>query len=216
MDWTQVSAVFGGVFDPPHLGHRQAALGLLLNPGVKEVIILPCPAPHYKPAAAALEHRLAMARLNFSHPQIRVDLREMGRRPPIYTFDTLQELRQEIFHLAFVIGSDQLSNFSTWHRFPEILGLSHWIVLERQPDGAKVLEATLREWVASGLIQTAPRTGEWMILSSKTVLKQVPTDAPWVSSTQIRENYGKKGEISRDSLMPEVQNYLETHRLYGA
>lgn len=229
--WSEVTAVFGGTFDPPHLGHREAVRGLFEWPQIRRVLVLPSPAPPHKSSYASAEQRIEMARINFaSHPgspyppEVELDLRELDRSrngAPSYTFDTLIELRREIPSLAFVIGTDQLSKIHTWYRFPEILNLCHWIVLERKlnasgsgdlPSASDPLQA-FRQWMSSGLLSPCGPAA-WKTPSG-TFLERVPTQAPEISSTSIRETLAKSGEPPANLLLPEVIDYLKTHRVYG-
>jgi nicotinate-nucleotide adenylyltransferase len=216
MNWSGVTALFGGTFDPPHLGHRRAAEGLLQDLGLKSVQILPTPTPPHKPALVSLEHRLAMVELNFEGmaAEITVDRRELKRSGPSYTFDTLQEVRWQIPSIAFVIGTDQLTRLNTWYRFPEVLGLCHWIVLERKPTGHTLALRALKDWQGSGLAR-AERDPCTFRLPNAMVLKVIPTDAPAVSSTDIREEIARNGKPPEGMLHPEVEAYLKRHRLYG-
>src|ERR1044072_1797188 len=84
--WSNITAVFGGRFDPPHLGHREAVRGLFEHPGVKRVLIVPSASPPHKPTWATAEQRAGMAGLNFkattkdSFPaEVELDLRELDR-----------------------------------------------------------------------------------------------------------------------------------------
>jgi nicotinate-nucleotide adenylyltransferase len=65
MNWHEVTAVFGGTFDPPHLGHREAIAGLFKNPGVSRALVIPSFIPPQKPQAVGSDHRVAMAKLCF-------------------------------------------------------------------------------------------------------------------------------------------------------
>lgn len=221
MRWSDVHAVFGGRFDPPHLGHREAVEGLFRNPGVKRVSVIPSATPPHKPSIALAQDRLEMARLCYSGlPGVLVDDRELKRaslRPnyPSYTYDTLQEMKDEFSPFAFVIGTDQLVSLHAWYRFPEILSLCHWIVLKRKNSIHFDLEQkTLQEWEASGLVQSLG-SQEWKIQKSSSRLILVHTDAPELSSTQIREDLGRTGTPPKDVLSPEVLSYLKTKKLYG-
>ena len=82
-DWSQTVALFGGAFDPPHLGHREAVEGLLHEPGVARVIVLPSGTPPLKPSpGASPADRLEMARLcfaTFSREEVEVDPFEIQR-----------------------------------------------------------------------------------------------------------------------------------------
>lgn len=223
--WHQVTALFGGTFDPPHLGHREAVRGLFRFPGVGRVFILPSPIPPQKVSSATPEQRMEMARLNFSgtpsdpypaevtiHP-IELERAQANPGRPSYTFDTLRELKSELPEIAFVIGTDQLAKLSTWHRFPELLGLCHWIVLERKLQHLEIASKTLQKWASGGLIRQKNER-QW-ITRFGTLLQIVPTEAPGISSTAVRETLTKTGEPPENSLLPEVLAYLKLHRIYG-
>jgi len=225
--WNEVTAVFGGRFDPPHLGHREAVRGLFQEPGVKQVLIIPSASPPHKTTMASSEDRAKMAFLNFQYSsgdsfpsEVLLDRRELDRAilnpaVPSYTFDTLQELRQHYPKLAFVVGADQLDQLSTWNRFPGLLGLSHWIVLERKPVGGETARRTLQEWEASGLVSKANQSNTWQIRGSSSFLLLIPTKAPDISSTRIRESISRIGSPPPETLLPEVLGYLKVQRLYG-
>lgn len=223
--WSETTAVFGGSFDPPHLGHREAVRGLFKDPGVARVLIIPAATPPHKPTATPSAQRLAMVRLNFASvpkapypPEVQIDEREIERARlnpdrPSYSFDTLSDLRRNFSSLACVIGTDQLEQLSTWHRFPEVLDLCHWIVLLRKPDGeARTLRA-IAQLEASGVIK---KDGDsWRIRHGSSVLKLVPTEAPAISSTKIREQIATTGAPAEGTLLPEVVTYLKQSKLYG-
>ncbi|MEO5969272.1 MAG: nicotinate-nicotinamide nucleotide adenylyltransferase [Bdellovibrionia bacterium] len=223
--WNEITAVFGGRFDPPHLGHREAVRGLFKFPAVKQVLIMPSGSAPHKPALATSVQRAEMAKLAFSDlpfdtlpAEIQFDLRELDRakqKPalPTYSFDTINELHRVYSQLAFVIGADQLVALPTWHRFPELLSLCHWIVLERKPKGSHLARQTLQEWEASLLVK-AKDSHTWESKSGH-LIQIVPTEAKDVSSTQIRESIARTGEPPADSLLPGVLAYLKEQRLYG-
>jgi nicotinate-nucleotide adenylyltransferase len=220
--------VFGGTFDPPHMGHRTAVNGLFTEPGVRAIRVVPSPQPPHKPPLVSAEHRVEMARLNFlTTPQpslrgpVKIDLCEIRRataRPgtPSYSFDTLGELKRDVSQLAFTIGTDQLARLPSWHRFPEILGLCHWIVLKRKGASNKVNDGlqTLAQFEASGLLQT--QNGSYRVRATGTTLQVFETSAPELSSTEIRESLARSGNPPTGSILPEVHNYLMKHRLYGS
>ncbi len=229
--WHEVTAVFGGRFDPPHLGHREAVRGLFKNPGVKAVRLLPSGNPPHKPTSANMENRAEMTRINFlpipgeGFPsEIEVDYRELNRAKseperPSYSFDTLKELQKEFPEMAFVLGADQLSLLPTWHRFPEVLGLCHWIVLERLPEGNDLAHTTLQQWQSSGLIQSIPgqskNLSSWKISMNSRYLIVSPTEAANISSTSIREDIARTGFPGQNKLLSPVLAHLKDHKLYG-
>lgn len=228
--WSEITAVLGGTFDPPHLGHQEAVLGLFQNPGIRRALIIPSGVSPFKPLATSSEDRAAMTELNFKSlpgfgSEIQIDLRELDRSRlnpgPSYTIETLLELKREYPALAFVIGTDQLAQLHSWHRFPELLGVCHWIVLARKPDGERTAMTVLNHWVGSGLLgPEGALQSEWKTTSG-TVLKLVGTQAPELSSSRIRETIART--IDQKSLLnslascisPAVLTYLMEHRIYG-
>lgn len=222
--WSELTAIFGGTFDPPHQGHREAVDGLFRNPGVGRVIVIPSAAPPHKPSVASPEQRLAMAKLAFTEGKtgaLEVDGSELERAArtgrPSYSYETLQEFGRQHKEVAFVVGADQLRDLPGWYRFPEILGLCHWIALARRPDGEKIARAALSDWEASGLA-VREKDSLWKLRPSGSQLRfltLVSTDAPELSSTSIREELGRTGQPPRDTLPAAVSGYLKHHGLYG-
>ncbi len=228
--WSQVTAIFGGTFDPPHLGHTKAILGLFENPRVGRVLVLPTPAPPHKIAPTPLEHRLKMAQIAFSGlPDVSLDLREIRRaghsqvqpgaspKARTYTYDTLLELRAEGIKPAFVIGADQFLELHTWYKFPEVLGLSHWIVLKRLGTQNALIQKTLSTLVGSGILESqrsGDHEGLWKTRFGSQLLL-TPTSAPELSSSAIRESIARTGAPPEQSLLPEITSYLKLHRIYG-
>lgn len=159
---------------------------------------------------------------------VAIDQREFKRSAasdtPSYAIDTLLELRQEIPNLAFVVGADQLEKLHTWHRFPELLSVSNWIALARQPDGEKVARETLAQWEGSGILRREVASerglGDWSTPSG-TRLRLCPTPAQPLSSREVRETLARETspqvleKALESQLQPQVLSYLMEHRLYG-
>lgn len=204
---------FGGRFDPPHQGHE--AVFRELSPQCKALKALPSGYAAYKPAIASPQNRLEMAQLAFGKSH--VDSREIERTltsfQPTYSVDTLLELKRELTgaETAFVIGSDQLESFTTWKSYRELLGLCHWIVLRRkiQAEPLKVLS----DFEASGLARK--EGGSWTLLGGKTTLQIRETEAQACSSTELREEMARTGNLPKNGLSPAVGSYLKEKKLYG-
>lgn len=116
--------VYGGAFDPPHHAHHALAQAAIAQLALDQLLIFPTGQAWHKlnPPSAA-EHRLAMARLAFADmAQVHVDARETQRQGPTYTVDTLTQLQAEQPHaeLFLLMGADQFSAFSSWHRWQDI------------------------------------------------------------------------------------------------
>lgn len=228
--WQELTAIFGGRFDPPHLGHVEAVAGLFQMPGVARVIVMPSGNPPHKAAQASDSARLELARAAFlagpTPGAIEVSDLEVERARGTgqlgYAFDTLQDLRrQHGDRLAFVIGADQLRDLPKWHRFPEILGLCHWIVLERKPNGPAMIQEAISTLTGSGVLRQRP---DWSFQGlpclevtqapGKGVLI-CPTEAREVSSTQIREDFARGIAPESLPLPSQVIEGLKRLNLYG-
>lgn len=201
--------LFGGIFDPPHLGHREAVEGLLQVEGCQEIWIIPSGQPAQKQSRTAPEHRLEMARLNFANiPRTRIWEGEIHRNGPSYSYETLMEIRREApstLQITNCIGMDQWLKLSTWHRFPEILKLCHWLVFKRRnPENNSSVQVGLEQW------QRWKTEG---LIKDDQVLMQ-DTAARALSSTEIRAE-AARGKINENHLKTEVFEYLMTHVLYG-
>ena len=127
--------ILGGSFDPIHLAHLRTALEVRDMLDLSELRFFPCgQPPHRTPPVATAQQRVAMLQLAIAgEPGLIVDEREIQREGPCYTFFTLQSLRVEFpaVPLCLIIGADQFVNFDTWHRWQEILGLAHLVVVYR-------------------------------------------------------------------------------------
>jgi len=122
-------AVFGGSFDPPHVGHVLAASWVLCTAAVDRLLVVPAFAHAFGKELAPFEHRRAMCELAFD-PLRGVTVSDVEARAggPSYTVHTLERLRAA--HpgatLRLVIGSDLVEQVPTWHeghRVPELAPL---------------------------------------------------------------------------------------------
>jgi nicotinate-nucleotide adenylyltransferase len=190
--------IFGGAFDPPHLGHIALARAAVEQLGLDQLRVFPTgQAWHKARDLSPAPHRLAMAQLAFAGvPRTVVDGRELERDGPTYTIDTLRELRREFPQAQFllVIGADQAESLHSWRDNAEIARLATISIAARArpttdapPFDASRLPAGKREPVE---------------------LPPMP-----VSSTEIRRRAGAGQDITQ--LVPAaVARYIDQHSLY--
>jgi len=132
--------VFGGTFDPPHLGHLVLAEAAADHLGLVRVLFVPAGAPPHKEASAVragAEHRAAMTRLAIAgNPRFALARTDLDRPGPHYTVDMLRLLREEYPHsdLVLLIGGDSLRDLPTWSRPQELITLARLGVLRRPAD----------------------------------------------------------------------------------
>ena len=154
-------AIFGGTFDPVHVGHLRVAWEVAEALDA-EVRMIPAHDPWHrseKPPVATAAQRLRMLELALAgQDRLVADGRELRRAGPTYTVDTLVELRQEIGAerpLAVAIGADAFNGIASWHRWRELFDLAHVVVLTR-PGHELAFEAEAAgEWYARRAVDTA-------------------------------------------------------------
>ncbi|MFM1886616.1 MAG: hypothetical protein RL026_1773 [Pseudomonadota bacterium] len=127
--------LFGGTFDPIHLGHLRTAFELLQALKLGELRFLPAgDPPHRQGTLANAVQRLAMVQAAVAdQPGFTVDDREVRRAGPSYSVLTLGELRAEFPQrpICLLLGMDAFLGLPTWHRWQEILELAHVVVAHR-------------------------------------------------------------------------------------
>lgn len=136
----QPIGIFGGSFDPIHVGHLRTAHELLTGLDLAEVRFIPSRLPPHRPptvAPEALRLRMLEAALE-GLPGFRVDGRELLRPGPSFMVDTLASLRAELGTrpLCLLLGLDAFLGLSTWDRWRELPELAH-IVVARRPGFAE-------------------------------------------------------------------------------
>lgn len=213
-DFHESTALFGGSFHPPHLGHTQAIQGLLKNPGVKNVIVLPSYGTPLKKVPVSAEQRMEMARLAFAElPCTTISDFELKNKTE-YTWQLLSQFSSQVKNPAFVIGTDQFQKLDQWMNFPEVLGMCDWIVLLRKPVTLSALQPTIRKFVQSQVLKTTGNDHEFMVMGKR--LKFVETEAMEVSSTHLREQIALGDwESVQKKLAPAVKDYIRRNQIYG-
>jgi nicotinate-nucleotide adenylyltransferase len=142
--------LFGGTFDPPHLGHV-AALHAAAASGRFDVIeVTVAGDPYQKSARGAVRPaavRLAMAHAAFGDlPLVVVSDREIRRQGPSYTIDTVREERGDYASIDLIVGADLLQQLPTWHDAADLARLVRVGVVPRPgsvtvfPDGWECYE----------------------------------------------------------------------------
>ena len=112
--------IFGGSFNPPHIGHIRAAQSAAQLLGLTKVLLIPaCQVPHKEPATGDPTpcQRLDMVRLAAApHPLLEVSDLEVRRGEKSYTWDTIRQLRAQYPDAEFtlLLGSDMFQCFSQW------------------------------------------------------------------------------------------------------
>jgi nicotinate-nucleotide adenylyltransferase len=198
--------VFGGTFDPVHLGHLILAEQCREQARLDQVFFIPAASPPHKPAPeiTPFGHRVEMLSLALAgQPAFRVNELESERPGPSYTADTLEELhrRQPEAHLFWLIGADALPDLSCWHQPERIVAAAGLLVVGRPGFDlwpAERLRAALR-------------------LPPQAALRLEVAQMPLVdiASRDLRRR-AQEGRSLRYLVPRAVECYIQTHRLYTA
>lgn len=214
-DFRESTALFGGSFHPPHLGHTQAVQGLFKDPGVKKVVILPSFGTPLKKVAVSFENRMVMAKTAFAGmSDVKISDFEF-RHQTQYTWQLLDQFSDQVKNPVFVIGTDQFQKLHQWAKFPEVLGMSDWIVLLRKPTTLDALKPTIERYTQEQVLKPTGNDFEFTTLGKKR-MKFVNTEAMEVSSTWLREQIALGQWQAVDSfLAPQVKEYIRRNNIYG-
>jgi nicotinate-nucleotide adenylyltransferase len=219
---TRRIGLFGGSFDPIHIGHLALVQAAKVALPLDEVIVLPAGQPWQKAntTMTAAEHRLAMVRLAIAGLKgITVDDREVRRAGPTFTIDTVRELRAE--HgpqacLVLLLGSDQFHSLSTWKDWRSLLDYVNIATTQRESVRLEHFSAELEPWLQQVGSDSLNSTDQEPATHGRVVFFRMPTTA--VSSTAIRLHSQAHPQAHSDlaTLVPDsVLHYIQAHHLYS-
>jgi nicotinate-nucleotide adenylyltransferase len=205
--------IFGGTFDPPHVGHLLAASDAIEHLTLDRLVFVPAAVQPLKAgrATASAAHRLAMVRLTVgADPRLETDSVEVDRKGLSYTVDTLREFarRYPSAERYFLVGADVLASFAQWRDPQTVLDLATLAVLTRRADaGDDVAGEAMR--VDEQRHHVASRLSDELARRSTLV----PTRRIDVSSTEIRDRV-RSGRSIHGFVTDTVGEYIEANGLY--
>lgn len=205
--------IFGGSFDPIHYGHLRPALEILEALSLDQMLFIPSGQPPHRAAPQApAEARLTMLKAAVAdEPRFQVDARELKRATPSYTFDTLEDLRREHprDRLVLMLGLDAFLAFTGWHRWKEILALTH-IAVAHRPGSA--LET--RGEIAMLLQEREVDDVQALMAREAGNIMLLPVTQLEISSSGMRERLAQGGDVRY--LTPEsVRQLLQNSHCYA-
>jgi nicotinate-nucleotide adenylyltransferase len=193
--------IFGGTFDPPHVGHLVLAAEARHQLKLERVLWVLTPDPPHKEERpiTSLEIRLQLLQAAIEDdPAFVLSRVDIDRKPPHYALDTMRLLTQQYpdGELIYIMGSDSLRDLPTWHKPQDFVKSCKELgVMHRPGDLARLDEVEAKipglaykvHWVLAPLLQ--------------------------ISSTDIRQR-AIDGRSYRYFLPPTVYQLIEAHRLY--
>ncbi len=196
-------AIYGGSFNPPHIGHVHVAEAVRANFNPKHFLVIPAGTPPHKELAAggaSDSERMEMCRLAFAHCGCTVSDIEIKREGKSYTADTIRMVREmypQEKEILLVVGTDMFLSLDTWHEAEFILRSVHVVVVRRDEDKLALRKKAL-EYAKMYHTRTT-------IVALKPVL---------AASSNVRELLPLRG--GRETLPEKVYEYIISRRLYGA
>ena len=179
--------ILGGTFDPPHLGHRAAALAVQTQVGLDEIVLMVANEPWQKVG----DRQVTAAQVRWDMTDalvqgisgLRADDREIRRGGPTFTVDTLEEILsdQPDTEIFLIVGADTAERLETWHRASDVVGLSTIVIVNRDETtntapgflrDARVLNVTMNPVdVSSSAIREAVSHGDSIdVMTSSSVV----------------------------------------------
>ena len=214
--------LFGGTFNPIHLGHLRAAEEVRESLDLERVLFIPSRLPPHKTAdetdpIATTEERLAWVEAAIAGAkQFSVDRIEIDREGPSYLVDTLAEIREREAgrrRTVFIVGEDAFAEMGDWRAPQEIFALTDLAVMTRPPGQlgnlSERMPAVVRdafELSADGREATHREAG--------TRIQLVPISALDISSSKVREAC-RNGRSIRFLVPESIRASIESSGRYG-
>jgi nicotinate-nucleotide adenylyltransferase len=197
-------ALFGGTFDPIHLGHTRVAEAAAKQIGAEKVIFIPAkisPLKGFLPFARD-EDRLRMIELALAgNEMFAVGDCELKRPAPSYTLDTVRQFQRAYgppTAIHWLLGADSIADLAHWHKIRELIDECNLTTMQR-PGYVPDFDRFESLW------------GEERTAKLKRNVIQTPLLD--ISSTEVRRRLAAGEDVS-EMLHPEVLRYIRAHNLY--
>jgi len=200
-------ALFGGTFDPIHLGHTTVARAAVTSIGAEKVIFIPArcsPLKGFFPSADD-DDRLRMIMLAIAGEDLfAVSNIELKRPAPSYTLDTVRQFKRDYgadVSIHWLLGADAIGDLVHWHKIRELI------------DECKLTTMRRAGYEPPDFDRFVPTWGPERVARLKRNIVETPLID--VSSTEVRRRL-LAGEDVSGMLHPDVIEYIRAHDLYRA
>jgi nicotinate-nucleotide adenylyltransferase len=219
-------ALYGGTFDPAHLGHLAVARNLSMLFGLDEVLFIPAHvAPHkrHMSVTPAMQRYAMLALATQGEPRFRISTAELDAPERPYTVETLSGFKETIgrsARLFFLMGADSWLEIRTWREWERVLGMCNQIVVTRP--GYELSTAHVAEQLQRSIIDVrgqSAREVEEKLRQTPEAARIYLSDAATVdvSSTEIRRAAratNAEGARWNALVPPPVADYIRKYGLY--
>lgn len=203
--------LFGGTFDPIHMGHL-SAMKMLCDQISFDAVhwVLSARPPHKDQINVSIEHRFRMMQLAVSSvPNYIAEDAEIKRAEKSYTVNTVESFRTEYTdaQLCVIIGGDSLLDLPNWHRYQELIEMVNWVVMNRPGYRLELSDEIQHRLVAEPHELRTHHGGKiWIFEHSEFA----------ISSTQLRAKLASSASdnLSKEFLPDAVFSYIQEQQLY--
>lgn len=206
--------IYGGTFDPPHIGHIQTAVNVQKNFNFDKFIFLPCKIPVIKQqTVASPTQRIEMLKLaTQDHIDFIIDTREINRETPSYMVETLIHFRREYGNnipITLLIGEDAFYGLHNWYRWKELILLCNMLVIKR----ANYYETNTPNELQNMIKKHATKSKDAILQLSHGNIYLFNAGAFTVSSSIIRNSI-LNNNLDKDMLPANVYKYIQSENIY--
>ena len=215
--------LFGGTFNPIHIGHLQSALDVLTQFSLELIYFIPSALPPHKTKGilATARNRSEMVRLTIeNYPQLNLNDIELNRTGPSYTIDTIRYFKTKMStdsKLYFILGVDAFMEIHTWKNFLNLFEEVAFIVMSR-PQGSTTtpnFETAVESFVQRNISLEFKLSAQGQSLihpryQTIHLTRVVPID---IASSKIRQMI-RNGKDITQWVDPGVAHYIRTKGLY--
>lgn len=205
--------LFGGTFDPVHIGHLRAAEEIRESFLLDRVYFIPAYIPPHKRRQGITDADIRLRMIKSAirgNPYLRASEIELKREGVSYSIDTVRAFEKRFKTLYFIIGIDAFSEIDTWHDYREIFHHTNFIIMIRPSNGKTFIKDIFPE----DLKVKMKKMGNFSfqhVSGNKIYLHRV-TQLD-ISSTGIRENV-KNGKTTRYIVPQTVEKIISEKGLY--
>ena len=151
-----VTALFGGTFNPFHIGHYEMLKALQNDDFVDEIWIMPDKIPPHKVCDFMAEDKVRIEMCNIAakdFSKAKVCLIEFEREGKSYTFDTISNLKKQYpsKDFAFVMGGDMLVYFEKWYKHEELIKMMSYIAFRRTDTDNFEFDSCVKKFTEKGM-----------------------------------------------------------------